>query len=54
MYNIEELQVILTALNTLTIQGQSARKMVELQDKIQKNITELKISQQTGTPPPAS
>ena len=33
MYNLEELQVIRAALNVITIQGQSARSMVSLQDK---------------------
>jgi|TARA_R110000803_G_scaffold56278_1_gene113547 hypothetical protein len=41
MYNLEELQVIRAALNVITIQGQSARSMVSLQDKTDKAITDL-------------
>lgn len=42
MYNIEELSVIRAALDVIMIQGQSARKMVELQDKTDGYIRELK------------
>jgi len=41
MYNIEELSVIRAALDVITIQGQSARKMVALQDKTDKYIYDL-------------
>mgnify|MGYP001100882080 CR=1 FL=1 len=42
MYNLEELVVIRAALDVLTIQGQSAKKMVELQDKTDQYIKDLK------------
>lgn len=42
MYNLEELVVIRAALNTLTIQGQSASKMVNLQQKTDQYIEDLK------------
>lgn len=41
MYNLEELSVIRTALDVLTIQGQSARKMFELQEKTDQYIRDL-------------
>tara|TARA_R110002153_G_scaffold195095_1_gene348464 strand:+ start:534 stop:683 length:150 start_codon:yes stop_codon:yes gene_type:complete len=41
MYNLEELAVIKAALDVLTIQGQSARKMVNLQDKTDSHIQSL-------------
>jgi hypothetical protein len=42
MYNLEELSVIRAALNSITIQGQSARKMVALQEKTEQYILDLK------------
>ena len=42
MYNLEELVVIRAALDVLTIQGQSAQKMVNLQDKTDQYIKDLK------------
>lgn len=42
MYILEELTVIRAALDVITIQGQSARKMVDLQDKTDKYIRDLK------------
>lgn len=48
MYNLEELTVIRAALDVITIQGQSARKMVALQDKTEQYIYDL----QQGPPPP--
>lgn len=42
MYNLEELVVIRAALDVLTIQGQSASKMVDLQSKTNKFIEDLK------------
>jgi len=42
MYNLEELVVIRAALDVLTIQGQSASKMVDLQNKTNKFIEDLK------------
>ncbi len=47
MYNLEELVVIRAALDVLTIQGQSASKMVDLQNKTNQHISGLKQS-----PPP--
>lgn len=41
MYNLEELIVIRAALDVLTIQGQSAHKMVDLQEKTDKHIFDL-------------
>lgn len=41
MFSIEELSVIRAALDVITIQGQSARKMVVLQDKVEQTITDL-------------
>jgi predicted phage gp36 major capsid-like protein len=41
MYNLEELVVIRAALDVLTIQGQSAKKMVNLQDKTDNHIKQL-------------
>lgn len=41
MYTLEELSVIRAALDVITIQGQSARKMVALQDKTDKTIQDL-------------
>ena len=41
MYNLEELSVIRAALDVIMIQGQSARKMVELQDKTDNHIKQL-------------
>lgn len=42
MYNLEELSVIRTALDVLTIQGQSAKKMVDLQNKTDQYIKDLR------------
>jgi hypothetical protein len=42
MYNLEELVVIRAALDVLTIQGQSASKMVDLQNKTDQYIKDLK------------
>ena len=42
MYNLEELTVIRAALDVIMIQGQSARKMVALQDKTDQYIKDLK------------
>ena len=41
MYNLEELVVIRAALDVLTIQGQSAKKMVDLQNKTDQYIKDL-------------
>lgn len=41
MYNIEELSVIRAALDVLTIQGQSAKKMFDLQNKTDQYIKDL-------------
>lgn len=41
MYILEELKVIRAALDVISIQGQSARKMVDLQDKTDKYIHDL-------------
>ena len=41
MYNLEELVVIRAALDVLTIQGQSAQKMVDLQDKTDQHLKNL-------------
>ena len=41
MYNLEELVVIRAALDVLTIQGQSATKMVNLQEKTDDHIRSL-------------
>ena len=41
MYNLDELVVIRAALDVLTIQGQSAHKMVNLQEKTDKLIFDL-------------
>lgn len=41
MFNIEELSVIRAALDVISIQGQSARKMVALQDKVDQIILDL-------------
>jgi hypothetical protein len=41
MYNLEELTVIRAALDVLTIQGQSAQKMVDLQDKTDQHLKNL-------------
>jgi hypothetical protein len=41
MYNLEELSVIRAALDVIMIQGQSARKMVELQGKTDNHIKQL-------------
>ncbi len=41
MYNLEELTVIRAALDVLTIQGQSAQKMVDLQNKTTNHIESL-------------
>jgi hypothetical protein len=41
MYNLEELSVIRAALDVLTIQGQSAQKMVDLQNKTDSHIQKL-------------
>ena len=41
MFSIEELSVIKAALDVITIQGQSARKMVVLQDKVEQTIIDL-------------
>lgn len=41
MYNLEELSVIRAALDVLTIQGQSAQKMVNLQEKTDNHIKNL-------------
>ena len=41
MYNLEELIVIRAALDVLTIQGQSASKMVDLQGKTDDHIRSL-------------
>jgi len=41
MYNLEELSVIRAALDVITIQGQSARKMVALQDKTEQYMVDL-------------
>jgi hypothetical protein len=41
MYNLEELSVIRAALDVITIQGQSARKMVALQDKTEQHMVDL-------------
>lgn len=49
MYNLEELIVLRASLDSLTIQGKSARQMVALQDKTDKYIIDLK---QGPTPPP--
>lgn len=51
MYNLEELIVLRAGLDTLTIQGKSARQMVNLQDKTDKYILDLK---QGPTPQPKS
>lgn len=42
MYNLDELIVIRAALNVISIQGQSAQKMVNLQEKTDKYIEDLK------------
>jgi len=42
MYNLDELVVIRAALNVISIQGQSAQKMVNLQEKTDKYIEDLK------------
>lgn len=42
MFTLEELAVIRAALDVLTIQGQSARRMVALQDKTDQYIEDLK------------
>jgi hypothetical protein len=42
MYNLEELTVIRAALDVLTIQGQSAQKMVDLQSKTEQHLRDLK------------
>lgn len=41
MYNLDELVVIRAALNVISIQGQSAQKMVNLQEKTDKYIEDL-------------
>lgn len=41
MFTLEELTVIRAALDVITIQGQSARKMVALQDKTEQHISNL-------------
>tara|TARA_R110000803_G_scaffold39100_1_gene84299 strand:- start:147 stop:296 length:150 start_codon:yes stop_codon:yes gene_type:complete len=41
MYNLEELSVIKASLDAIMIQGQSARKMVNLQEKTEKLISDL-------------
>lgn len=41
MYNLEELIVIRAALDVIMIQGQSARKMVALQDKTDQYVKDL-------------
>jgi hypothetical protein len=41
MYNLEELVVIRAALDVLTIQGQSAQKMVDLQSKTDQYVKDL-------------
>ena len=41
MYNLEELSVIRATLDVLTIQGQSAQKMVNLQEKTDNHIKNL-------------
>jgi hypothetical protein len=41
MYNLEELTVIRAALDVLTIQGQSAKKMFKLQEKTDNHINNL-------------
>ena len=41
MFTLEELAVIRAALDVITIQGQSARKMVTLQDKTEQYMTDL-------------
>ena len=41
MFSIEELSVIRAALDVISIQGQSARKMVTLQDKVEQSIADL-------------
>ena len=42
MYSVEELVVLRAGLDTLTIQGKSARQMVDLQDKTDKYNLDLK------------
>lgn len=49
MFNLEELVVIRRALDVITIQGQSARKMVALQDKTDQYIIDLKQGPPTTT-----
>lgn len=41
MYNLEELSVIRASLDVIMIQGQSARKMVSLQEKTDQYIQDL-------------
>jgi len=41
MYILDELKVIRASLDVISIQGQSARKMVELQDKTDRYIHDL-------------
>jgi len=50
MYNLEELTVIRASLDVITIQGQSARKMVNLQDKTDQYIKDLKQGPPSKTP----
>jgi len=45
MFNLEELNVIRLGLDLVTIQGKSAKQMVDLQVKVEKQISKL-------TPPP--
>ena len=48
MYNLEELQVIRKSLDVITIQGQSAKKMVDLQSKTDQYIRDLKQGPSKG------
>lgn len=50
MFTLEELAVIRAALDVITIQGQSARKMVALQDKTEQYMTDLQQGPPSKTP----